>query len=85
MSEAKVPPARSPAPSHDDGLADAIALVEAACREDTLAVAVLGRHADDASVIAALVQLLGSQWSAADIETGEFRAWAQATAEGGTA
>jgi hypothetical protein len=83
MTGAAVPPARPPAPGHDDGLLDAVALVEAAARDDLEAVMVLGRCADDVSVIAALVQIIGSGWGADDIASGEFRAWALAAAEGG--
>jgi hypothetical protein len=84
MTGAAVPPARPPAPSHDDGLYDAIALIEAAAREDALAVAVLGRCADRVAVVAALVQIIGNEWCPACIANGEFREWALSTAEGGS-
>ena len=83
MSGATVPPAKPPVPGHDDGLRDAVALVEAANRDDLLAVTVLSKHSDDVAVIAALVQIIGSEWCPGCIADGSFRAWALATAAGG--
>jgi hypothetical protein len=81
MTGVPIPPARPP--RHDDGLLDAIALIEASARDDFEAVVVLGRCADDVSVIAALAQIIGSAFSADDIASGQFRAWAVAMAQEG--
>ena len=76
MTGATVPPAKPGQPDSSDsrdGLYDAIALIEASARDDLEAVMVLGRCADDVSVIAALAQMVGCAFSPESIADGSFR------------
>jgi hypothetical protein len=70
-----VPPARQPE-SHDDALADAIAMVEAIARDDTEGLAAVVANAALVHVAVVLGKLLAEGLCPGCIQSGQFRQWA---------
>jgi len=68
---------RARLPEHwDDGLMDAVAMVEAQRSEDTAGIAVLLRHGNPFAVAVVLSKLLSVVLAEQDIPPAHFRAWA---------
>lgn len=75
MPGAPVPPARRP--GWDDGLADAVAAVEAMAAEDVVGMAMLLRHASLGEAVVVLAKLVAEvHRECGCLADGSFRAWA---------
>jgi hypothetical protein len=70
-----VPPARQPE-SHDDALADAVAMVEAIARDDTEGLAAVVANATLVHVAVVMGKLLAEGSCPGCIASGQFRRWA---------